>query len=93
MKPVHLPRSLTILLFLLLFLVFLTGTALIFKSVPAASAASPTSSLAATLSVTLTPNPEPIPISADTTGIIALGVLLVSIILFGLLWGGRRERP
>lgn len=47
--------------------------------------------------LTLTPISAPIPASADTTGIIALAILLVVITLVGLAWGGggprRNKRP
>ena len=43
---------------------------------------------------TLTPTPTPIPNpgSADTTGIIALGLLLAVVMLVGMVWGGRSSR-
>ena len=43
---------------------------------------------------TFTPMATPIPEQgyADTTGIIALAILLVVVILVGLAWGGRRPR-
>lgn len=48
---------------------------------------------------TPTPAPTPTPVPAylytDTSGIIALSVALVAIIVFGVLWGrgGRRKSP
>lgn len=43
---------------------------------------------------TFTPMPTPIPKQeyVDTTGIIALAILLVVVILVGLAWDGRRPR-
>jgi hypothetical protein len=40
---------------------------------------------------TPTPVPEPVYI-ADMTGIIALAILMVAVILVGMAWGGRRPR-
>ena len=54
----------------------------------------PTDTLMPTPAPTLTPTPlpAPIPASADTTGIIALAILLVVITLVGLAWGGGGPR-
>jgi len=43
---------------------------------------------------TPTPNPTPIDktVYADTTGVIALAILMVVVILVGMAWGGRRPR-
>lgn len=51
---------------------------------------------AAPISPTFTPSPTSTPVapqgqgSASTDGIIALAVLMVTIILFGVLWAGRK---
>jgi len=47
-----------------------------------------------TLTPTFTPIPTaiPIPASADTTGIIALAILMVVVMLLGMAWGGRSLR-
>ncbi len=51
---------------------------------------------AAPMSPTFTPSPTPTPVpaedrrSANTDGIIALAALMVTIILFGVLWAGRK---
>ena len=92
MRPVHLPRRFAILFLILLAAAFLTGNVLVFSGAHAAPpwASAPTAT--GTPEASETPVPEPGPASADTTGILILGILLVAIILIGLLWGGRTVR-
>lgn len=42
--------------------------------------------------ITPTPTLKPSAPSGDTNGIIAMSVVLVAIVLFGVLWGGRTAR-
>jgi len=82
-----------------IYLTFLMGT----SRAIAAPQPIPTPPISATLELTLaadqsptldlTPEPSATPseelISADTTGIIALAIALIVIVVFGVLWGGR----
>jgi hypothetical protein len=96
MRPAHLPRYFAILLLILLVSTFLAGNVLVFSGVHAATQVTPTPTLAVTTTAqvlpTTTPQPVQSPPSADTTGILILGILLVAIILIGLLWGSRIGR-
>ncbi|MBI4733200.1 MAG: hypothetical protein HY781_13960 [Chloroflexi bacterium] len=94
MKPVHIPRTFAALFLILLVVVFLTGTVLAFKGVHAApgAALALTATSLPTFSPSATPEQEEGPVSADTTGILALGILLVAVILIGLLWGSSKGR-
>ncbi len=90
MKPVHLPRLFVVFSLLLLLTAFVAGTLLAFTQVQAAPGATPTETGGGgESSLTATPTPEPGRGSANTAGILLLGVLLVMVILVGLLWGGR----
>ena len=96
MRTTHIPRHAVILFLVLLGIAFLVGNILVFSP---ALAATPTP-VPMTLTVTgtaedfisPTPTPIPYPPSADTTGILLLGILLVSVILIGLLWSNRIPR-
>jgi len=118
MTQPHLPRSLVILLFILVAVTFFVGTLRAFTPAHAVSnaTATPTSTLvlktpSATLAgsesetpvstptvqvdneESLTPTPAPDKtVYADTTGIIALSILLVVVMLVGMIWGGRSPR-
>jgi hypothetical protein len=90
MKPVHIPRTLIILSVLLIALTFLVGVLHAFRS---ARAAPPTSAAIASrpaeTELTPTPAPTPVLVSGDTTGIIALAMLIVTIVLVGAIIGGN----
>lgn len=102
MKPIHIPRSLLIIVLSAILLAFFFGTFRAFDSVRAAlPATGGTSSLAAaavavqprvspTEAPTPTATPVPVPPSADTTGIIVMGVVIVLVIIFGTAWGARK---
>jgi hypothetical protein len=94
MKPAPAPRFFAIVLIVLLVLVFLAGAALAFRGVSAATLVrlAPTPTSVPVEAPSLTPVPEIALNSADTTGILALGILLVAVILIGLLRGGRLMR-
>jgi ABC-type antimicrobial peptide transport system permease subunit len=93
MKPAHLPRRFAAFSIAILGLAFLVGNVLAFSGVHAAPVLTPTpSTLPTVTAVPPTPTPLPIPPSADTTGILILGILLVAVILIGLLWGRRLIR-
>jgi hypothetical protein len=90
MNPTRLPRLFVFLSLLLILAAFLLGTLLSFTQVQAAPAATPGGTGAdEETSPTATLTPEPGRGSANMTGILLLGIVLVMIILFGLLWGGR----
>lgn len=98
MKPACPPRLLAVFFIVLLALSFLIGTTLAFKTVQAAALLTPTGTPAAGTATppltptTLTQTPAMPPGSANLTGILVLGILLVAIIVIGLLWGGRVTR-
>jgi hypothetical protein len=92
MKTVHLPRRLAVVLLILLAAAFLSGNVLAFRHTASLAALAPTITGSPLPSLSPTATPTPIPPSADTTGILILGILLVSIILIGLLWGSRLKR-
>lgn len=118
MNQTHLPRSLIILLFILVVATFFVGTLLAFAPAQAATVLEDRSHRADLSSTDkdlpqnstsiadfpppgLTPTPPPVSllpdpidntIYADTTGIIALAILLVFVVLFGLVLGGRTPR-
>jgi len=118
MNQTHLPRSLIILLFILVAATFFVGTLLTFAPAQAAivledrSHRADLSSIDKDLSPNstsiadfpppgLTPTPPPVTllptpidntIYADTTGIIALVILMVVVVLVGLVFGGRNPR-
>ena len=96
MKPVHIPRSFIILVFVLIIVTFLTGNvrtfALARASTPAATIATIANQTESSMDLTPTPLPTPILASADTTGIIALASVIVIVVLIGAVWGGRGSR-
>jgi hypothetical protein len=135
MNQPHLPRSLIILLFILVAVTFFVGTLRTFApalaapgledmsqkaDLPSTNEIMLTSTLIAnfpppgptwtpppasllpppTVEETFMPTPAPTPTPililekgyADTTGIIAMGILLVVAILIGMAWGGRGLR-
>ena len=100
MKPVHIPRSIVIVIFILVAVTFLAGTMHTFDSAHAASAIMPTATVRSrtnkgtslTPTAIPTPVPTPVPVSADTTGIIAIAILIVIIVLVGTTLGGSRPQ-
>lgn len=95
MRSVHLPRRFAMLLLILLAAAFLTGIMLAFTGVHAAPEGALVPAATGTPDASTTPEQteqDEILVSADTTGILVLGILLVAIILIGLLWGGRMGR-
>jgi hypothetical protein len=100
MKPVSSPRSLTMTVLILVAVTFLAGTLRTFDSARAVALNTPT---APTLNqtgsdATLTPTAEPtqvqkpVLVSADTTGIIALAIVIVMVVVVGALLGSSRPR-
>jgi hypothetical protein len=95
MKPLHPPRTRFSLILVLVTATFLAGSLPAFESVGAASSASPVVPVVfqienyANLTPTLDPTPvaTPVPISADTTGIIVLAIVIVIIVLVGASQG------
>jgi hypothetical protein len=94
MRLAHIPRHFATLFIILLVAAFLTGNVMVFTGVHAApeEALSLTASVTPVASPSATPTATPPATSADTTGILILGILLVAVILIGLLWGGRVVR-
>jgi len=94
MKSAHLPRYAITIFLVLLGLTFLVGNVLVFTPVLAATPVlqAPTVTGTPDAAISLTPTLPPYPDSADTTGILLLGILLVSVILIGLVWGNRLPR-
>ena len=94
MKSAHLPRYAITVFLVLLGLTFLVGNILVFSPALAATPVLQAPTVTGTLdaAITLTPTLPPYPDSADTTGILLLGILLVSVILIGLVWGNRLPR-
>ena len=98
MKPVFLPHSLIIFIFLLVAVTFLAGTLHAFGSARAVALDTPTaianvqtgSDFTPTATPEPTPTPKPVPVSADTTGIIALAIVIVMIVVVGAILGSRR---
>ena len=90
MKPVHIPRTLIILSICLVAVTFLAGVLHAFDSARAASAtpaAIASQPAEKPTKVTPTPSPGLVQVSGDTTGIIALAILIVIIILVGAIMG------
>jgi hypothetical protein len=100
MKPVSIPRSLIIFIFVLVALTFLAGTLHTFGSAGAVALGTPTATAIAQAGneAGVTPTPEPTPVqtpalvSADTTGIIALAIVIVIIVAVGAILSLRRPR-
>ena len=96
MKPVHIPRSLIILILVLVTVTFLAGTLHAFGSARAATSATPTATLSeptvSETDLTETPVPTPVLASADTTGIIALASIIVIVVVAGTVLGQIRPR-
>jgi hypothetical protein len=94
MKPVHIPPSIVILIFLLVAVTFLAGTLHTFDTAHAAASITPTATASnqPDNGADLTPTPEPTPdlVSADTTGIIALAIIIVIIVLIDAILGNSR---
>jgi hypothetical protein len=99
MKQIDPFRALLFLIPIAICVILLMGT---LRAFAAPLPAQISSAVSASPDVTLTPgaatpestaNPTATPYdglaSADTTGIIALAILLVVIVIFGVLWGGR----
>lgn len=99
MKPVPIPRSLFIGIFVLTVVTFLAGTMRTVNSVHAAGFAklnNPTPTPGGpTEEPYLTPTPDPLAgsVSGDTSGIIVLGLVIVVIVVTGTTLVGKRPRP
>ena len=105
MKSAHNPRPLVILILILIAVAFLTGILRVFRAVQVAASPVLTPTVVATDADTditpapaqtdmdLTPRPvsKVVPVSADTTGIIALAIVIVATILLGATWGVRNS--
>jgi hypothetical protein len=95
MKLFHLTRTRFSFILVLVTASFLAGSLPAFYSVGAASSASPVTTVVSHIEnyADLTPTQEPtslappVPISADTTGIIVLAIVIVIIVLFGASQG------
>jgi hypothetical protein len=96
MKSFHIPRALVILFLVVVVGIFLAGSLLAFQIVGAAASntPTPTAKLQSGNDAEATPEPVATPalMSADTTGIIALAILIVIIVLVGAVLGGRWPR-
>jgi len=96
MQPIGSPRSLVVFILALVIVILLTGTSNAFVSVHAATITAPTATVSPVVNTnnTLTPTqlPTPIQVSADTTGIIILAILIASTVLVGAILGQRRFR-
>ncbi len=93
MKPVHIPRTLIILILVLVAVTFLAGVLHAFETAHAAPATMIASHQAGNNgTITPTPVPTAVSVSGDTTGIIALAILIVIIVLVGAILGGNRSR-
>ena len=93
MKPAILPRTLIILSFLLVALIFLGGVLHAFGTAQAASAAPKgLASHQPGNETELTPTPAPtfVSVSGDTTGIIALASVIVILVIVGAIVGTSR---
>lgn len=96
MKRTYASHILIVFFSIAICLTFLMGTSRAFAAPqPAQASATPDSTPItdepAAPDLALTPSATPYDglASADTTGIIALAILLVVIVIFGVLWGGR----
>jgi ABC-type antimicrobial peptide transport system permease subunit len=104
MKSVHIPHLLILLI--LVIVAFLIGILRVFGTAHAAASTAPKVAVNgwADAATDLTPTPVPtntdlppkstpmpVPVSADTTGIIALAIVIVTTILVGASWGVRRS--
>jgi Na+-driven multidrug efflux pump len=93
MKPVHILRSSIILILFLIVVTLLAGISRAIDDAKAAPIATPiTTVIGRGTNLTPTPIPTPVPISADTTGIIALGILIVVTVLIGAVLGQKRPK-
>ena len=92
MKFLHIPHIVLALIFALVVLTFLTGALYTFAPAHAALVTTAPASGQPGINANHTPIPvsAPIPTSADTTGIIALAIVIVVIVLIGAIWGRRK---
>ena len=93
MKPAHIPRTLIILSIFLVAVTFLAGVLHAFDSARAASATPAVIASHQTENETeLTPTPASnlCSVSGDTTGIIALAIVIVIIVLVGAVMGTNK---
>ena len=90
MRVAHIPRLFAVFFSILLLISFLVGISLAFAGAEAAAVAT-TATPAPYGAQTISPTPTLVAqdASANMTGIIILGILLVAIIAIGVLWGGR----
>jgi hypothetical protein len=90
MRVVQIPRLFAVFFAILLLISFLVGISLAFKGAQAAAVVTTTTPAPSGVrSISPTPTLVAQDASANMTGIIILGILLVAIIAIGLLWGGR----
>jgi hypothetical protein len=96
MKPFRIPRPLGILFLIVVIGTFLSGTLHAFQIARASASGTPTATTGPQPGndSELTPEPvaTPVPRSADTTGIIALSIVIVIIVIAGTMIGSRGPR-
>jgi hypothetical protein len=90
----HIPRTLIIFLAAIIMVALLVGIFRAFAPARAAAVAAPNSLALVTVTPTVvtatdTISQTPPMKTVDMTGIIALGIILVAIIIFGSIWGRR----
>jgi hypothetical protein len=92
MKPKFNSRIILALILALVTLTFLTGVVQTFSHARAAISSTATLSVQTTTAMDATPTSQKTPVlkSADTTGIIALAIVIVAVILVGAVWGRRK---
>jgi hypothetical protein len=93
MKPVHIPRALLIIILIIVGVTFLAGVLHAFNNARASSGAPASiTSLRTENDTELTPTPGPAKVqdSGDTTGIIALAILIVLIVVVGVIIGTNK---
>jgi hypothetical protein len=94
MKPFHIPHALIFFSILLVAVTFLAGALHAFDSARAASATTAVIASHQTENqkkLTPTTHPISVSVSGDTTGIIALAIIIVAIILVGAILGTNRS--
>jgi hypothetical protein len=96
MKPFRIPRALVILFLIVVIGTFLAGTLHAFQIARASASVTPTATAVLPTENESEPTSEPVAtpvlISADTTGIIALSIVIVIIVIVGAIIGSRGPR-
>jgi hypothetical protein len=94
MRLVHPSRSIVILFLVLVVLTFFVGSLHAFGIAHAASSVMPTPNPVSLPDTNLepTPVPTPAPIPGDTTGIIALAIIIVMIVAIDAILGNSRNK-